>query len=126
MKCHKSSTGGNHRPQPLGFGLGHCIFKETTSNSPRAKWLHPEARNKHSATQRRHEAAKRAWRSSPNPAPTDEAVYSQQIHPRLMSVTISAISSALGISESYAADIRAGRHRPHQRHWHTLAKLVDV
>jgi CRISPR associated protein Cas1 len=86
----------------------------------------PEARKKHSATQRRHEAAKRAWRSSPNPARLDEAVYSQEIHPRLMSVTISAISSALGISESYAADIRAGRHRPHPRHWQALAELVGA
>ena len=86
----------------------------------------PEARKKHSATRRRHEAAKRAWHSSPNPAWPDEAAYSQRIHPRLRSVTISAISSALGISESYAADIRAGRHRPHPRHWQALAQLTGV
>jgi len=85
----------------------------------------PKARKKHSATQRRHEAAKRAWRSSSSPAWPDEGAYSQ-IHPRLMSVTISAISSALGISESYAADIRAGRHRPHPRHWQALAELVGI
>lgn len=86
----------------------------------------PESRKKHSATQRRHEAAKRAWRSSPSPARIDEVVYSQQIHPRLVSVTIAAISSALGISDSYAADIRAGRHRPHPRHWQALAELVGI
>jgi len=86
----------------------------------------PEARKKHSATQRRHEAAKRAWRSSPNPARIDEVGYCQQIYPRLVSVTIAAISSALGISESYAADIRAGRNRPHPRHWQALAELVGV
>jgi hypothetical protein len=49
-----------------------------------------------------------------------------KIQPRLGSVTISTISSVLGVSESYAADIRAGRHRPHPRHWEALARVVAV
>jgi CRISPR-associated endonuclease Cas1 len=87
--------------------------------------LRPNARKKHSETQRRHEAAKRAWRSA-QPIWLDEHIYIREIRPRLASVTISTISSTLGICESYAADIRAGRHRPHPRHWQTLAKLVGV
>ena len=83
-----------------------------------------ESRMKHSETQRRHEAAKRAWRSSPKADWPDENTYVRQIQPRLRGVTIFALSSALGVSESYAADIRTGRHRPHPRHWETLAKLV--
>jgi hypothetical protein len=35
------------------------------------------------------------------------------------------IASALGISEPYATDIRAGRRIPHPRHWMILARLVD-
>jgi hypothetical protein len=53
-------------------------------------------------------------------------MYVNKAQPRLGSVTISAISSTLGISESYAADIRAGRHHPHPRHWQALATLVGV
>jgi hypothetical protein len=39
-------------------------------------------------------------------------------------LSIAALSSTLGVSESYAADIRAGRHRPHPRHWVAMARLV--
>jgi CRISPR-associated endonuclease Cas1 len=88
--------------------------------------LCPEARRKHSETQRRHETAKRAWRSLPEPTWPHELTYIREIQPRLASVTISTISSALGVCESYAADIRAGRHRPHERHWRALAELVGI
>jgi CRISPR-associated endonuclease Cas1 len=86
----------------------------------------PESRRKHSETQRRHEAAKRAWRTSPKPAWPNENTYVREIQPRLAAVTISALSSTLRVSESYAADIRAGRHRPHPRHWQTLAQLAGM
>jgi hypothetical protein len=86
----------------------------------------PDSRRKHSETQRRHEAAKRAWRSLPEPTWPDETTYVRQIQPRLASVTISTISSSLGVCESYAADIRAGRHRPHPRNWRSLAQLAGV
>jgi hypothetical protein len=32
----------------------------------------------------------------------------------------------LDVCESYSADIRAGRHRPHPWHWQALAKLVGL
>jgi hypothetical protein len=41
-------------------------------------------------------------------------------------VVITTIASRLGVSEFYAADIRAGRRRPHPRHWEALAQLVGV
>jgi hypothetical protein len=84
------------------------------------------AQKRRSATQRRHEAAKRAWHSSAKPAWLNEGTYLEKIQPRLASTTISAVSSALGVSESYATDIRAGRRRPHPRHWGALAKLVGI
>ena len=86
----------------------------------------PGSRKKHSKTQRRHEAAKRAWDSSPKPNWPDENTYFKQIQPRLPAVTISALALSLGVSEPYAAHIRAGRHRPHPRHWLVLAELVGI
>ena len=86
--------------------------------------LSPEARQKHSETLRRHHAAKRAWSSAQQPSWPDEPTYIREIQPRLASVAISAISSTLGVCESYAADIRAGRYRPHPRHWRALAQLA--
>ncbi len=76
--------------------------------------------------QRRHVAAKRAWKASSLPPWLDEETYLRRIQPRLTGVTIPVISSAFGVSNPYAADIRAGRHRPHPRHWLALAQLVGV
>jgi len=55
-----------------------------------------------------------------------EDVYLKQIQPALRDSTVSAIASALNISLPYATDIRAGRRRPHARHWKALAELVGV
>lgn len=85
-----------------------------------------EAQTRRSETQRQHEAAKRAWHSSPKSDWLTEDTYVERIQPRLADTTISALSSALGVSESYAADIRAGRRRPHPRHWRVLAGLAGV
>jgi CRISPR-associated endonuclease Cas1 len=85
-----------------------------------------EVRKKLSETQRRHEAAKRAWRSSVKLDWPDEQTYIREVQPRLPTITISRLSSTLCVSESYAADIRAGRRTPHRRHWNDLAQLVEV
>ena len=87
---------------------------------------HPESRKKQAETQRRHQAAQRAWQSGPKSGWPDENTYSKEIQPQLVTVTIATLASTLGVSESYAADIRAGRYRPHPRHWQTLAELVCV
>lgn len=86
----------------------------------------PKSQKKRSETQRRHEAAKRAWDTASKPAWPDENTYVRQIQPQLATVTISALASTLGVSESYAADIRASRRRPHPRHWQALAELADA
>ena len=85
-----------------------------------------EAQKKRSETQHRHEAAKRAWRESPDEKWNDPKRYGTDIQPRLSLIKIASIASALGVSEPYAADIRAGRRRPHPRHWLTLAALVGI
>jgi CRISPR-associated endonuclease Cas1 len=86
----------------------------------------PESQIKHAETQRRHQAAKREWLQSPRPSWPTETAYVEQIQPALVVIPISRLSLTLGISESYAADIRAGRHRPHPRHWQALAELGGV
>jgi CRISPR-associated endonuclease Cas1 len=77
-------------------------------------------------SQRHHEAAKRSWLASSLPAWLTNETYEQQIQPRLAEITNPAIAGSLGVSEPYAADIRAGRRRPHPRHWQALAQLVGI
>jgi CRISPR-associated endonuclease Cas1 len=85
-----------------------------------------EAEKRRSETLRRHNAAKRAWRPSDMPDWLNEKMYREKIQPRLAEVMVPVISKALGISGPYATDIRAGRRRPHPRHWFTLARMVGV
>jgi hypothetical protein len=84
------------------------------------------SRKKQSEAMKRHDVAKREWLSTPKPSWPTEQVYVEDIRPRLSTVTIARIASILGISEPYAAEIRAGRYRPHPRHWQALAKLTGV
>jgi selenocysteine lyase/cysteine desulfurase len=85
-----------------------------------------DAEARRAETQRRHAAEQKAWQPSQQPAWLDEETYREQIQPRLSAITVPMISSALGISEPYATEIRAGKRRPHPRHWLTLARLVGV
>ncbi len=84
----------------------------------------PEARARQAEAQRRHAAAKRAWQASGQPVWLDKDFYLRRIQPLLSGVTVPVLTSALSISEPYAAEIRAGRYLPHPRHWQTLARLV--
>jgi CRISPR-associated endonuclease Cas1 len=122
--CGATTRSGKHCPK-----CGRDVSREKLielAKAGRVAARNPESRRKHSETQRRHEAAKRAWCSSPKPDWPDENTYVRKIQPRLAAVTISALASALGVSEPYAAYIRTGRHRPHPRHWQALAELVRV
>ncbi len=86
----------------------------------------PEAQARRAHTQRLHAAAKRTWKKSEQPTWITEKEYLEQIQPRLAGVTLSVLSTTLGVSEPYAVDIRAGRRVPHPRHWQTMAGLVRV
>jgi CRISPR-associated endonuclease Cas1 len=74
--------------------------------------------------QRSHRLAELAWKPEDKPAWLDETVYAAQVHPKLANYSISRIAMTLGVSLPYASDIRAGRRRPHPRHWLALAGLV--
>ena len=76
--------------------------------------------------QRRHQIAQRAWNPADQPDWLSETAYLGKIQSRLVDVTISTIALTLGVSLPYASDIRAGRRRPHPRHWLTLAKLLKI
>jgi hypothetical protein len=84
------------------------------------------ARARQAEKQRRHAAELKAWNPSDRPCWLTEEVFREKIQPRMSGITVPAISSALGLSEPYAAEIRAGRQLPHPRHWLTLAQLVNV
>ena len=50
----------------------------------------------------------------------------RKIQLRLRTIKVREIAQALQVSKPYAALIRAGRRRPHPRHWEALAELVGV
>jgi hypothetical protein len=121
--CGTTTLGGQYCP-----GCGREVSREKLielAKSGRKVALSPRSRKKHAETQRRHRAAQREWLAAPKPDWLTENTYDEKIQTQLASVTISAISSTLGVSEVYAANIRKGRYRPHERHWLALAKLVD-
>lgn len=75
-------------------------------------------------TQRRNAIAREEWKKTEGPGNAE--IYQREIQPRLSKVSISAIATALGVSWSYAADIRRCKRCPHARHWQSLAQLVGV
>ena len=77
-------------------------------------------------TKRLHDLARVNWSPSDQPSWLTEDLYKDQIQPRLVGATLSAIASAISVSIPYASDIRKGRRRPHPRHWPALAVLVNV
>jgi CRISPR-associated endonuclease Cas1 len=85
-----------------------------------------EAEISRAKTRQRHAAALKAWDPTALPDWLTEREYGEKIQPRLAGVSVPAISKALGISGAYATDIRAGRRRPHPRHWEKLARLVGA
>jgi hypothetical protein len=86
----------------------------------------PQATAKRIEGRRKHAAAIRAWKSSDQPEWLNEDTFRREIQPRLASVTVPAIRTALGISKVYATNIRAGKMLPHPRHWCALAGLVGI
>jgi CRISPR-associated endonuclease Cas1 len=102
---------------------GHLI---SAAISGRVASKSAKSRARLADTQSRHNAERRNWEPSSQPAWLDEETYRHQIQPRLESVTRSAIARALGVSGVYAGDIRRGERLPHPRHWQALAKLAGL
>jgi hypothetical protein len=71
-----------------------------------------------------HAVANSWWSPSSLPAWLNGEYYAEKILPGLKALKIREIAHALGVSKPYAMHIRAGRCRPHPRHWPTLAELA--
>lgn len=91
-----------------------------------AKPRTPRVKARISRTLSDHAVANSWWSPSSLPAWLNEECYVARIQPRLRTVKVREISEALHVSKPYAALVRAGRRRPHARHWETLAELVGV
>jgi hypothetical protein len=85
-----------------------------------------EAETLRSKTQRKHAAALATWKPSELPDWLNEEAFRTRVLPALLGKTVTAIATALCISEPYATDIRKGRRLPHPRHWEKLALLVNA
>jgi len=126
--CRMCGTG-------IRFGRRYCppcnliIARESMIEAAklgRVKGHSAEARARQADKQRGHAVAVKSWNPSDKPDWLTEEVYREKIQPKLSAVTVRAISSKLGISDPYAAEIRAGRYLPHPRHWQILANLTGV
>jgi len=82
----------------------------------------PEAQKKRAVKARANALAQHSWKESDQPAWLTSELFTKKIQPLLVSVSMSAIRSCLGVSKWYASKIRQG-YRPHPRHW---KKLVDL
>jgi CRISPR-associated protein Cas1 len=119
--CGKIVRRGKHYCQ-------RCAVEVTNENfdAGRKSAQSPEHLAKRASTMRRHKQAIQNWNPSDLPPWLTGNVYVRQIQPALASVGKSQIRSALGVSEPYSSDIRAGKRIPHPRHWQALAELVGV
>ena len=83
----------------------------------------PEAQAERAKTQRKNALAQHAWNQIKE---TSEKLDWEQIQQGLANASTSAIARQIGVSRCYATLIRAGRRRPHPRHWGALAALVCI
>jgi hypothetical protein len=86
----------------------------------------PEVRSRRGQKQSLHRRAELTWDPKSQPNWLTESFYIKKIQPRLAELTVSSIALALNISIPYASELRAGRDRPHPRHWLTLAQLLKL
>jgi hypothetical protein len=85
-----------------------------------------EVRARQAGKQHQHNAAAKAWNPSDQPDWLTEYVYREKIQPRLASIPVGIIASALDVSQPYATHLRKGTYISHPRHLQTLAKLAGV
>ena len=116
-------------------GLKYCLKCFPAANTERMVTVapagrlaaqSPTAQALRSASMRQHEAGKAAWDVKRHPKWLTEQAYRRTIQPLLKGISTSRISTNLGVSFSYAANIRRGERMPHPRHWMKLAKLVHI
>jgi CRISPR associated protein Cas1 len=124
---HVCSDCGFKIPSGTKFCL-NCAKRATRKNFRVGRKMaqRPEHLARRSETMRNHRVGISNWKSSELPGWLTRDVYVNQIQPTLVRVSKSCIRAALGVSEPYSSDIRAGRRHPHPRHWLALARLVGI
>ena len=119
-----AETGRRRHCASCGRELAREIMIQSAKCGRLAAQL-PEANKRRAQSQRLHQAGQRAWRLADKPSWLTRDFYEREIQPKLSSVTVRTIVSALEVCDSYAADIRAGRRCPHPRHWQALSKIGE-
>lgn len=122
--CGKNVTAGYDRCTTCKISVCTKELIKAAHNGRLA--AHTRAEAKRGESRRRHAAGLGAWRPSDQPAWLTEETYLRKIQPRLSNVTVPAIRAAIGVSKSYATDIRSGKRLPHPRHWEPLARVIRL
>jgi hypothetical protein len=60
------------------------------------------------------------------PARLADDYHTKEIEPRLKHLKVREIANAIEVSLAYAGLVRAGKRRPHPRHWMVLARLAGA
>lgn len=83
-----------------------------------------DAQEKRGKSNHRHQLEVHEWNRSNTNLP--DAVFIQTILPGLQDVPLNEMARATGLTPGYCSYIRRGLRVPHQRHWSTLAALVQT
>lgn len=124
-RCGASVKAGKSHCAPCAIAIQREGFLKIAQHGRVASHT-AQAELKRAATQRRRREAQGNWQIWNHPAWLTERFYSEQIQPQLGNVEVKTIAAALGVSKTYASYIRAGRRRPHPRHWLLLAQIVGA
>jgi hypothetical protein len=111
-----------------------CLFGVATSTERlldvarqgRIAAVSPEVNARRAEKARGHNFARWGWTAASQPAWLTNEFYETKIQRLLSNISRSVISAALGVSKTYAGEIRTGKLLPHPRHWKKLAQLVGI
>lgn len=84
------------------------------------------SRARRAESQSKAQRANAAWRPTAEEEALTDEWYQTVLLPALSQVPFRQIRNALGVADSTAVRYRAGRLRPHKRHWLVLARLAGV
>jgi CRISPR-associated endonuclease Cas1 len=124
-RCGASVKAGKSHCAPCAIAIQRHGFVKIAERGRMASHS-AESELKRRATQRKRHEAQHNWHIWDHPTWLTAQFYSEQIQPRLGSVEVKAIAESLDVSIPYASYIRAGRRRPHPRHWLVLAQITRL
>lgn len=124
-RCGGSVKAGKSHCAPCAIAIQRQHFLKIAEQGRIASHT-TKAELKRGATQRKRHEAQSKWHIWSHPAWLTEQFYAEQIQPQLSKLEVKRIAAALDVSFTYASYIRAGRSRPHPRHWETLARLIGI